>query len=305
MSNTGAVRVRTLYPVDWIVLGYCLLMATLVALLVRPVDQYLDEVMFYLGMASLAALIIRYVDESAGGWRALVRIVYPALMFTFFYRVTGGQMCLLFDRYYDWQVAAVERAVIGENLTLYFDRVFLNVWATEILSFCYFCYYLMLPAFLALAFLRRDYGIIRQYLAAVSLTFFVSYLLFWLFPVEGPRWHFADQYINSIDGPVFQPLVAFVIDRAAVRGGAMPSSHTGVALVTLLFCFKHYRRAGRVLLPIVIGLALGAVWGRFHYVSDVIAGAGIGLASIWLVRKYIDQPADKAIIGENYRESRG
>ena len=86
-------------------------------------------------------------------------------------------------------------------------------------------------------------------------------------------------YVNAIESPFSRKLVDMVIDNAAVRGGCMPSSHFGVGLVIQLFCFKYYRKAAWMILPIVIGLAIGTVWGRFHYVSDVVAGTLIGLGA--------------------------
>jgi membrane-associated phospholipid phosphatase len=191
----------------------------------------------------------------------------------------------LFDRFLDHQIVSWEISLLGAEPTLFVDRHLTSVATTEILSLCYFTYYLMLPIFLIFLFLKREDGIIREFLAATCLTFFVSYLLFWLYPAEGPRWHLADQYLNPVAGPVFRPMVDFVIDNAAVHGGAMPSSHTGVALVVMLFCFRCYRRAGWLLLPVVAGLAAGAVWGRFHYLSDVVVGAVIGAAAFGVIRR--------------------
>ncbi|MCP4684936.1 MAG: phosphatase PAP2 family protein [bacterium] len=281
---------RTAYAFDWIVLGYCLLMLSAILAFGRPLADYTDELVFYAAMAAVALLIMRFVDSSGGRWQALVRLLYPGAMFTFFYRATGGLMFLLTDQFLDWQVVTFENMLLGANPTLYIDSHLLNVWTNEILSFCYFSYYPMLPVFLIAAFAKKHYRVIREFSAAACLTFFISYLLFSLYPVEGPRWHFAELYTNSVEGPIFRPLVEMVIDRGAVRGGAMPSSHTGIALVIMLFCFRYYRKAGWVLLPIVTGLAIGTVWGRFHYASDVFAGAAIGIFSLILVWKYQKSP---------------
>jgi membrane-associated phospholipid phosphatase len=286
-TESAPLRPATWHPVDRIVLAYCLLMAGLLALLGRPFGEYFDEFLFYVGTALLTAVIVRYVDETSDRGRAFFRILYPAMLFTCFYSMTEGQMFLLFDRFYDFQVVGFEKALLGEEATLYLDRHLLNVPTTEILSFCYFCYYLLLPGFLIPVFLRRHDRVIREYLVAACLTFFVSYLLFWLYPVEGPRWHLASEYAHQVQGPLFRRLVVYVIENAAVHGGAMPSSHTGVALVTLLFCFRYYRRAAWWLLPIVVGLALGTFWGRFHYLSDTVVGAAIGALAVWTVWRFV------------------
>ncbi len=68
----------------------------------------------------------------------------------------------------------------------------------------------------------------------------------------------------------------------------MPSTHFGVALVVLIYTFKYYRNIAWLLLPIVIGLAVGTVWGRFHYVSDVVVGGLIGVLTLLIVWKFYD-----------------
>lgn len=277
---------QRLYSFDRLVIGYCLLMVVLLLAVGRPLHQYLDEVIFYASMAALAAVVIRYVPEDAGGSARFVRLLYPGLMFTFFYRETGGMMFLLFDGFYDWQLTAFEKAVLGTNPTIYIDRNLLNVWANEIFSFGYSSYYLMIPVFLLTAFFKKDYQIVKSFLTAACLAFFCSYVLFFLYPIEGPRWHFAGEYVNGIEGPVFRRFTELMIEVGAVHGGCMPSSHFAVALVILMYCYKYYGRAGWAVLPLVLCLGIGTVWGRFHYVSDVLVGGIIGLISVLITWRY-------------------
>lgn len=301
-EQTAVCRPFTLYPFDKLVIGYCLLMVILLVAFGRPIGDYYDELLFYVSMAAIAALLIRYVDENGSLLNRFLRLLYPALMFTFFYRETGGTMFLLFDGFYDWQLTAFEKGLLGVYPTVFIDQNLLNVWVNEILSFCYSAYYLMIPVFLMALFVRRDDEIIKSILTACSLAFFSSYLLFFLYPIEGPRWYFASEYVNGIEGPLFRNLTEFIIGTGAVRGGCMPSSHFGVALVILMYAFKYYSKSGWLLLPLVIGLAAGTVWGRFHYVSDVVVGGLIGLSSVLLVWKYYDISANDGYKGINAKE---
>ena len=277
---------RTLYPFDVLIIGYSLLMAAACALLGRPVNEYFDEIIWYLSLAAVTALIVRFTSADRPGWQRFIRLLYPVLMVGVFYRLTGGTMHLLFDGFLDQQLIAFERAVFGGSPTLLLDRSPLNVWITEILSACYFSYYLFLPGFfLPVFFLQRD-DIIERAMLGVLLTYFLSYLLFWLYPVEGPRWVFAEQYTQRVTGPVFRPMVEWVIANGAVRGGAMPSSHTGVALIVTLYTWRYFGRAAWPLVPVVIGLALGTVWGRYHYISDVVVGSALALIAFWFEKWY-------------------
>ncbi|UCE23764.1 MAG: phosphatase PAP2 family protein [Candidatus Zixiibacteriota bacterium] len=291
IDKAPAVRLEV-YCFDRVVLGYCLLMVALLLAIGRPLTEYLDEIVFYASMAAISALIIGFVRPERNRFLRLIRLLYPGLMFTFFYRATGGMMFLLFDGFYDWQLTALEKAIFGFYPTIYIDLHLLNVWLNEIFSFCYSSYYFMIPVFLLTLFFKKEYEVIKSFLAAACMTFFLSYLLFFLYPIEGPRWHFASEYINAVEGPVFRQITEFFIDKGSVRGGCMPSSHFGVALVILIYCFRYYRRSAWALTLLVAGLAVGTVWGRFHYVSDVVVGGLIGIVAVILTWKYCPIPVE-------------
>ena len=237
-------------------------------------------------MIITALLISNFIDENKNRVMALIRFLYPVFLFTFFYNATGGTMFLIFDRFLDYQLVAFEKSILGLNLTLYIDQNLLSVIPNEIFSFCYFCYYFMIPVSFIWLFIKKDDYILKESITALCLTFFFSYLLFFLYPIEGPRYHFADLFQNKIEGPIVRQLVEYIILNGAIRGGCMPSTHFAVALVINMFCFKYYRLFGWILLPINIGMAIGTFWGRYHYVSDVIIGGIIGILGTVFVWKY-------------------
>lgn len=286
MSKESSLR---LLPFDRAIIGYCLLMFLVILLVGRPLASYYSSLVFFLTMGAIAAIVAAYVDPERNRFLAFVRYAYPMLMGTFFYTATGGLMFLIFDGFLDFQLVAFEKAVLGVNPTLYIDQHLLNVWVTELLSFCYFSYYLMIPVFILTMFAKKQYRIICSSTTATLLIFFTSYLLFFLYPIEGPRWYYAAEYVNAVEGPFFRQMVEYVIANGAVRGGCMPSTHFAIAIVIMMYCFKHYRWAGWMLLPINIGLAAGTVWGRFHYISDIVIGGLIGLLATWFVMKFYEE----------------
>ena len=269
--------------------------ALMVALLVafgRPYSMYVDETIFYAGVAVLAFIVARNVDENRSGWHRFLRILYPVMLYPLLYRETGGTMFLFFDQFLDNHLTAFELQVLGVNPTIYIDRHLLNVWTTEILSLCYWLYYPLVPGYLLLVYVRRDYDIVKSSMAAMTITFIFGYLLFFSYPIEGPRWFFAEHYVNPVEGPIFRQMVEFMIQSGAVRGGCMPSTHYAIALVITLFVGKYYRRWLWLMIPLSTGLALGTVWGRFHYVSDFVVGGRIALAVTVVVWRGF--PADRA-----------
>ncbi len=292
------------YLFDRLIIGYCLLMVALLVVLGRPLTAYVDELIFYAAMAGLVVAIGYYLDKRRSRLAHMLRLLYPVLLFTGFYRMTGGTMFLFFDQFFDTHLTAFELAIFGVHPTVYIDQHLLNVFLNELFSACYFLYYPMIPVFMALVYIRGDYKVIRSSMAAVSLTFFVSYLLFSLYPVEGPRWFFMGQYANEIQGPFFREAVNSVIRHGAVRGGCMPSSHFGVALVLVLYSARHYKKWLWLMIPVTTGLAIGTVWGRFHYVSDVVVGGAIAVVATLLAWKFENFTEDTGTVRVPKKELR-
>ena len=270
---------------DFIVLGYCLLSVLTILWFGRPLSDYGNEISFYIFMALLTLSFIVFLDENKNGSFRFVRLLYPGFMFTFFYRETDGLMNLFYEPFFDLQLTMFENAILGFNPTLLIDKYLLNVYVNEILSFCYFSYYLLIPWFMFYAFFKKDYLIVKSFTNAACITFFLSYMMFSVYPIEGPRWFFQADFINNIEGFIFRPLVVFIINKCAVHGGCMPSSHFAIALVILMYCYKYYKKTLPYVTFLVVGLAIGTFWGRFHYVTDVLIGGIIGLSVVLLIWK--------------------
>lgn len=67
----------------------------------------------------------------------------------------------------------------------------------------------------------------------------------------------------------------------------MPSSHVAVALVVVVYARRHHRLLYYLLSPLVASLLVATIYGRFHYVSDVVAGLLVGVGSILLCDRLI------------------
>lgn len=284
MSNNSTAR---LYPFDWLITGYSALMVILLVAFGEPFGAHRSNLVTYV-LCGLAPFVIL---KLVGGNRTIlgraIRFLYPVILFTPLYRATGAQMFLFFDHFLDPKLIAFETSLFSIEPTVYIDQHLLQPLFNDLVTFCYACYYLMIPVFAIVLFKMRKDILLADATAAMCIMFFVSYLLFFLFPIEGPRWHQVALYQHSVDGYIFRPLVQFIQKNGAVHGGGMPSSHTGVALVILIYTWRVSRKWGMILTPIVCGLGMGALWGRYHYISDIIVGAAIGAASVWIVDHWL------------------
>lgn len=148
--------------------------------------------------------------------------------------------------------------------------------ASELLHAGYVAYYLIvyLPPLLLL-WRGRDEALART-LAAFTATFTLGFVAFVVFPVAGPRYLWPAP-ADVPDGP-FRALTLLLLETGSSRGTAFPSSHVAIAVTQTLLALRWQPTVGAVLCVVTPLLALGAVFGGYHYAIDVIAGAMLGAA---------------------------
>jgi membrane-associated phospholipid phosphatase len=152
-------------------------------------------------------------------------------------------------------------------------------WLSELLHFAYASYYLLVyvpPAILYIRGRRRAYASTLLALAVVYGICFATYLAF---PVDGPR--FLAGPAAAPDGPV-RTFVLQLLATGSSRGTAFPSSHVAASVVASLSALRYQRPVGVIVSLLTVGLALGTVYGGFHYVVDGLAGGIVGVAA-WLL----------------------
>jgi membrane-associated phospholipid phosphatase len=79
--------------------------------------------------------------------------------------------------------------------------------------------------------------------------------------------------------------MGWIYEHFETPGAAFPSSHVAVALCTLYFSFRYLRAIRWVHLVMALLLCASTVYGRYHYVVDVVAGALTALALVPLANR--------------------
>ena len=221
-------------------------------------------------------LLRRFPLQHLPGVIRFFRDWYPALLFPVLYKEVE-QFALAFG---DWKltesIQQLEVALFSGHPSLYVSRLYPWAALSEYLHFCYFVYLLLLPAVGGWWYFngrRRDF---QELLLLVSATLFSSYLFYMSYPVDSPFYLFKPLEPPLADRFFYQ-LAHFFSERGGARGGAFPSAHVSVSLVIWLVVWQRQRRMAWVLAPVIAGLVGATVYGRFHYVLDVLAGLLLGL----------------------------
>jgi membrane-associated phospholipid phosphatase len=155
-------------------------------------------------------------------------------------------------------------------------------WLIEFLEFGYFAFYPLYPIVGGILWADRNRqqftGAFRKLTDSLSVGYVICYATYLLFPAQSPANRAGVQQIGSSEGGPFQHLVHLVQNHAGVHGNAFPSAHIMLAFVVLMYAYRYLPRwAPWLLFPILL-MCAGAVYDGYHYASDVVAGALIGIA---------------------------
>jgi len=248
--------------------------------------NWMTYIVFNLGICVAVVLIANALNHRANRWIFFFRHWYPLLFFILLYEETRHLVHLIFAQSFDPLINQLELAVLGIYPTVWLQK-FVCFGLNECMMFSYSFYYFLLAVLGVGLFFSHKVKEFDNLLFTSAVAYYISYLGFILFPVEGPRFALVSTHQVAINGGFFTSLAQGLIDFAGIRGGAMPSSHVAVALVVLVYARRHHRLMHYLLSPLVASLLVATVYGRFHYVSDVIAGLVVGGGSILLCDRLI------------------
>ncbi len=207
-------------------------------------------------------------DRSLPGF---IRDIYPFLFVVFLYWELRYLALLFSAGYNDPLILRWEELLFGEQLAMTFSMRFPYLWLSELFHFCYALYWVLLPLAAVLLYARGRISGFRELAYVELVVFFSCYIVFIFFPVAGPHYQFP-AIGGELAGGLFYQVVQAVLEDGGSKGAAFPSSHVAVAVTILLVAWRHDRLVWVVMLPLVAGLTIGTVYGRFHYGVDALGG---------------------------------
>ena len=179
-------------------------------------------------------------------------------------------------RLFDAVVQRWEVGLFGSEVSVTWHQRMPNLTLSFILHFCYGSYYwiiLLSPLFL---FFRRSRDAFDRGGFIIALGFYACYVIFGLFPVAGPRYFFG-----NATGPIAEVATArfehWLTEGGSAIGTAFPSSHVAATTCAVFALWRDARRVALLVAPVALGLAVGTVYGQFHYAVDAVAGLAFGL----------------------------
>lgn len=220
-----------------------------------------------------------------------IRWWYPVLLFTFCFEAVGRMIHLIQPQLIDAHLIAAERFLFGREWTLLLQQ-YARPWLTELMYICYSSYYFIIPGIGIPLYLRmrnartaEPGAAFREFMLAISLTFWTCYLHFLVTPAGGPIfWPDYAGIVQELQGGPIAAIQQWLFEHGTIIGGAFPSSHVAVAMVAVLYAVR-FRVAPFFFVPLFIGLMVSTVYNGYHYGVDVIYGMVVATVTIAVAAK--------------------
>ncbi len=287
MIDVTGLRIR---PADKIFAGTLLGFSVLA--LLTPEPGTAGALLLKNLLAGLVLGAALWLDRSASSpaARFWIRLAAAQMMFAYIFpQVTPFQ--LIFDRTWnDPAVLAMEQAVLGGQPTLWIQKI-LSPAVTEWLMFAYVTYLPLYPILCAVLFFKRGEQAMEDFIFSLAVANLACAACFIVFPVAGPLYWMPGQYSVPLKGFAFTAVGEFIRTRFQAIGSSIPSPHCANATIMLITAYRAHRPTFYVLAPVVLSIYVSAFALRFHYLTDVVLGIAVGLATVaavpvWLRARY-------------------
>lgn len=188
---------------------------------------------------------------------------------------------------YDQLLIAIDRRLFGADPTEWLARL-ATPPVTEVLQISYTLFYLL---FILVGWeLYRRYSRDRYdfFIFLCAYGFFLSYIGYFLFPAAGPRFTMHDHSLLNVELPglLLTPYLRWFINwggsvpmgvpnhvaMAKAQRDIFPSGHTMMTLVLIYHSFRYRVRVRHLILIVGLLVIIAAVYQRYHYVIDIVAG---------------------------------
>ena len=173
-------------------------------------------------------------------------------------------------------LAGWDRRLLGEPASRFVTWPRAVVASLELI---YMGCFLLIPAGAAILLVTGHAAVVDRYWTMVIGAEFAAFAPL-AFIQTRPPWVLERK--PELADPAIHQLAAQMVEHFTIGVNTFPSGHAAGSLAVALAVIGSLPSTGMVLLVLAVGICVGCVVGRYHYVIDVVAGAGVAIA-LWIV----------------------
>jgi len=281
---------------EWLTLGYLSWLNVMLAIFHRHVNHAQRYFAIHLCLGIALACLAAAAARSSNGVLRFARHWYPLPLYIFFFEELQGLVHMVFPGWLDRWFVEFDHGLVGAHPSVWLAR-FSSPALNDFMQVAYMTYFLFLLILPAILYAERKNAAFWTVMAATAVAHYSVYVMAVLFPVESPYYSLASLQTRSLSGGGPTALIELIERFGRVHGAAFPSAHVAGSMVAICASWRHRRWLFWTCLPFFTSMCVATVYGRYHYIADVLAGTVVGgigfLAGNWLIQRKCAIPEPK------------
>jgi membrane-associated phospholipid phosphatase len=200
---------------------------------------------------------------------------YPLALYIFFFEELRGLVHAIFPGWFDRRLIQFDYNFAGVHPAAWM-ATFATPALNDFMQFSYMTYFLYLVILPAILYVQEKRAAFWTVMVSTAIAHYSVYVLAVLFPVESPYFALASLNLPPLTGGAFTTTIEFIERFGRVHGAAFPSAHVAGSVVALLAARRYQPWLFWICLPFFLSMCVATVYGRYHYVADVLAGIVVG-----------------------------
>jgi membrane-associated phospholipid phosphatase len=200
---------------------------------------------------------------------------YPHLFFLFCFEELAYLVHLVNAEWQDAKLIAFDHRVFGVHPSVWLEQ-FATPLRNDLFQLAYLTYFVYLLVLGGILYYRRAWHAYWSVMTYSAVAYAIGYVIAALFPIESPWFAMAGMWQGELHGGPFTATINFFEHYGRVHGAAFPSEHVAGSVAVVWGAWRYRRWLFWVLLPTVTAMCLSTVWGRYHYVADILGGVVTG-----------------------------
>ena len=300
-SPKASVRHRTLAEIrrscgafEWVTFAYLAWMIGALTVFHRNIPHAAWFVVGHCWIAFGILCLAWAASQSSSRVLQFVRSWYPLPLYIFLFEELNALVHLILPGWFDRWIIQYDHNLAGVYPWVWLAR-FSGPAMDEFMQFSYMTYFLYLLILPAILYAYQDRLAYWNVMVSTAIAHYSVYVIAILVPIQSPYHVFYSTQPEPPPPGVFTAAIDLLERYARVRGAAFPSAHVAGSMVALLAACRYRRWLFWVCLPFFISMCVSTVYGRYHYVADVLAGIVVGAigfaAGSWLMKRNGALPA--------------
>jgi membrane-associated phospholipid phosphatase len=270
-----AVAWRACGALEWVTMVYLLWTLALLCLCRRNIPHAARSFAIHCALAVGIIATAWMGARSRNRAMQFARHWYPLPLYIFFFEELQGLVHAIFPGWFDRWLISFDYNFAGVHPAAWVAG-FATPALNDFMQFSYMTYFLFLVILPAILYLQNQRTAFWTVMTSTAIAHYSVYVIAILFPVESPYFALASLHLAPLTGGAFTTTIEFIERFGRVHGAAFPSAHVAGSTVALLAARRYKPWLFWICLPFFLSMCVATVYGRYHYVADVLAGIVVG-----------------------------